>query len=318
VEALARGERPPAVLRPAPGRLVSPADFPPPRFEPRLTRYYTPETGMLNYQTKRGCPHACAYCTYPALEGRKFRPREPGEVAEELSRLAMEQGVRSFFFTDSVFNDAKGHSLAVAEELVRRDLGLTWYAYFRPQNLDRESLRLYKRAGLAALELGTDAACDATLTGLDKGFTFSEVEKTARAIAAEQLPSAHFVIFGGPGETEETVEEGLVNLARLEQTVVFAYTGIRILPGAPLHARALAEGVIADGESLLKPRFYFSPAIDPERMNARIEEAFRGRRDRIFPPSAGQERLAVMKRFGYRGLLWDRLLRFPDGEGAAA
>ena len=46
-----------------------------------------------------------------------------------------------------------------------------------------------------------------------------------------------------------------------------------------------------------------------------IADSFRGRRDRIFPPGEGQKRLAVMHRFGYRGLLWDHLIRFPKDPG---
>jgi hypothetical protein len=46
-----------------------------------------------------------------------------------------------------------------------------------------------------------------------------------------------------------------------------------------------------------------------------IADAFGGRRDRIFPPVEGQQRLAVMHNFGYRGLLWDHLIRFPKDPG---
>ena len=48
-------------------------------------------------------------------------------------------------------------------------------------------------------------------------------------------------------------------------------------------------------------------------MNGMIADAFHGRRDRIFPPVEGQKRLAVLHNFGFRGLLWDHLVRFPTG-----
>jgi hypothetical protein len=118
------------------------------------------------------------------------------------------------------------------------------------------------------------------------------------------------MMFGGPDETETTLKEGLDNIAKLENCVVFAFSGIRILPGTGLHARAVREGILTATDSLLKPVYYFSPKIDPAKMNARIESAFHGRRDRIFPPSAGQIRMAAMNRFGYRGLMWDKLIHF--------
>jgi hypothetical protein len=45
-------------------------------------------------------------------------------------------------------------------------------------------------------------------------------------------------------------------------------------------------------------------------MNEKIELAFNGRRDRVFPPSEGQFRMAAINRFGYRSLMWDKLIHF--------
>jgi hypothetical protein len=118
-------------------------------------------------------------------------------------------------------------------------------------------------------------------------------------------------MFGGPGETMETVAEGLNNLDQLEHTVVFAFSGIRILPGTPLHARAVRDRLLAEGASLRDPVYYLSPGVDVHTMNVMIQSAFRGRRDRIFPPSEAQESRSIMHRFGYRGLLWDSLIKFP-------
>jgi lipid biosynthesis B12-binding/radical SAM protein len=281
-----------------------------PRYDAEWLGFYREQCGMINLQTKRGCPYLCTYCSYPSLEGRSFRPRQAQAVADDLERVAREHPGLSVFFTDSIFNDPQGHYLAVAEEILRRDLNVRWCAFFRPEGLRRPQLALLKRAGLYALELGTDAASDATLRGLDKGFDFAEVRAVNDDCLAEELPCAHFVIFGGPGETPATVAEGLANMEQLGPAVVFAFSGIRLLPGTPLYARALSEGVVTEEQSLLKPFYYYSPEIDPEEMHAAIAASFRGRRTRIFPPSEGQERLSVMRRFGYSGILWDKLIGF--------
>ena len=296
---------------------LSGAQMAAPRYDSEWLAFYREQCGMINLQTKRGCPYACSYCSYPALEGRRFRPREARAVADDLERIGREHPGLSVFFTDSIFNDPQGHYLEVAEEIVRRGIKLRWCAFFRPERLRRRELALLKRSGLYALELGTDAASDATLCGLDKGFDFAEALEVNEACLAEELPCAHFVIFGGPGETPETVDEGLANIERLGAAVVFAFSGIRLLPGTPLHERALREGAVAPGESLLKPLYYYSPAVDPEQMHETIAASFQGRRNRIFPPSEGQARMAVMRRFGYSGILWDKLIGFKAAKGAA-
>jgi lipid biosynthesis B12-binding/radical SAM protein len=281
-----------------------------------LVDFYVAQTGMVNLQTKRGCPHDCVYCTYPSLEGKRFRPRSAGLVADDIERIGRDFGVNGFFFTDSVFNDARGEYLQLAEEILRRNLKISFCAFFRPAGLGRPELQLLKRAGLHAAELGTDAASDATLAGLDKGFTFADVAAVNAACVAERIPAAHFIIFGGPDETLATVQEGLSNIAALEHCVVFAFSGIRILPGTRMHERAIADGVITAATKLLMPAYYFSPQLDHDAMNDAILKGFQGRRDRIFPPSEGQIRMSVMHRFGFRGILWDRLIAFPK-EGQA-
>ncbi|MFO7814072.1 MAG: lipid biosynthesis B12-binding/radical SAM protein [Pelovirga sp.] len=309
VAALERGEAlPQVILR---GRPVAGAEFGCPLYEPELVQFYHHHSGMLNLQTKRGCPYRCSYCSYPHLEGGQFRVRDPHQVVAELKRLKSAHGTDHVFFTDSVFNDPRGEYLQLVEEILRADLDLKWSAFFRPQGFGQQELKLMKRAGLYALELGTDAASDITLAGINKGLTFSEVLDVNHACIKERLPAAHFVMFGVPDETEATVIEGLENMNALGESVVFAFSGIRILPEAPLHRRAISDGVIAAEAPLLKPVYYFSPQVDRELMEQRITAAFAKHRNRIFPPSEGQIRMQAMNKFGFVGLMWDRLVRFP-------
>ncbi len=289
------------------GQMVSP------QYDKNIIAFYQEESGQINLQTKRGCPHQCVYCTYPSIEGNRFRPQDFGAVIDDIEKVQRDFGVNSFFFTDSVFNDAQGHYLNFTEQLAQRDLGITWTGFFRPQGLGREELRLMKSTGLYAVELGTDAGCDTTLKGLKKGFTFADVLAVNEACIAEKIPAAHYLMFGGPDETHATVAEGMDNIEKIATNVVFAFSGLRILPGTELHQRAIAEQIVEADNTLLMPAYYFSPHIEVEKMNEMILTTFNKRREWIFPPSEGQKRLEVMRRFGYRGLLWDTLVSFDKG-----
>lgn len=307
---LSAGATPARLLR---GEALIPGqDLISPLYSSELAEFYLEASGMVNLQAKRGCVHGCIYCSYPTLEGSSYRFRDPGAVVDDMEKAHADHGIGKFFFTDSVFNDRDGHYLEIAEELVRRKNPLAWCCYIRPQGLGRREVALLKRAGLCAAELGTDAACDTTLRSLGKGFTFAEALEVNRAFVAERLPCAHFVMFGGPGETRDTVAEGLANLELLEHTVVFAFSGIRILPSTPIHTLAVWEGFLEKDASLREPVFYQSPLIEAEAMNAMIGRSFGNRRDRVFPPEKSRAKREVMQRFGFRGLLWDTLIRYPE------
>jgi len=278
-----------------------------PDYSPEVTPYYLAHGGMLNLQSKRGCAYNCGYCSYPTIEGRTLRHREPAELVEDMRNLER-IGARYVFFTDAVFNDPRQRYLEVAEALALAGNKLPWCAFFRPQHLDREILRLLKKSGLAAMELGTDAASNTTLAGLNKGFTFEEVMTVHEAIVAESIPCAHFLMFAGPGETPATVREGLTNLGRLRQTVVFTYLGIRILPGTAIAARALAEGQIDAATDLLPPRFYYSPAVSREAVQSAIRQAYQARRDRVYPVAESEKLIPLLHKLGHVGPLWEKLI----------
>lgn len=165
---------------------------------------------------------------------------------------------------------------------------------------------------MQAMEVGTDAASDTTMRALNKGFNFDQVMDFNEKCIEQHVPCAHFIIFGGPDETMETVHKGIENMNSLRSCVVFPFSGIRLYEGTPLFTRALKEGVIRSDQQLLEPVYYFSPLLDKDEMNEALIKGFKNRRDRLFPPDEGQQRMNIMKKFGFRGILWDQLIKFDD------
>ncbi len=282
--------------------------WPKPRYEQQACDFYTRHGGMLNIQTKRGCPMKCSYCSYPTIEGKRLRTRDPDEVADDVDRLTREHGARYIFFTDSVFNDGVGHFRLVAEALIKKGNTTPFCAYFRPQNIKAVDLRLLKKAGLTALEMGTDAATDTTLASLNKGFTFAEAVEANRLVVAEGLSCAHFIMFGGPDETSATLAEGLENLDQLPGSVIFAFTGIRILPGTGIHQRAIDDGLVTAQDSLVEPVFYYSPQVDRQDIDGALRIAFAKRVEWIYPCEEAEARVRMLHSMGHDGPLWDLLV----------
>lgn len=280
----------------------------PPHFSENTSKYYVDHGGMLNIQTKRGCGYGCSYCSYPTIEGKRLRFRDPKEIVDEIQRLQREFNARYIFFTDGVFNDPKNHYLEVAEALIQADNRTPWCAFFRPQNLGISELRLLQKSGMAAMELGSDAACDETLAGLNKGFSFSDVHNINAAIVGLKIPCAHFIVFGGPGETQETVRKGLENINKLEGCIVFAYIGLRILPGTALYQRALSEKIVTAETDIIRPIFYYSPNVEREYMDRLLRQSFAGRMDRIYPMEDMESYVRLFHSLGHTGPLWDLML----------
>ena len=315
LELLEQKKTPPRIMK-AP-ILCTHAEIQGPCFAPELLRYYTETSGVISLHTKRGCVKSCLYCTYPQIEGRTIRPRPVEAVLDDLQWLKNNAQFQEVFFTDAVFNDRSGHWLLLVEGMARSGINIPWTAFFQPEGLTRETLALCKHTGLKAVKFGTDALSDTTLSALHKGFTFDAARQATSLCHNLALPCAHFVICSGPGETMHTLQEGLDNLDTLDPCLVFAFLGIRIYQGTPLMDLAIREGIVHEEAPTLQPTYYFSPHITPGDAADVLRQRFRKNRLRVFPPSAGQERIRALQALGFRGILWDKLLRFPQVHSAS-
>lgn len=273
--------------------------------------------GTANLQTKRGCPFHCTYCTYPQINGPALRLRPPAEVVDELASMVEGSGLDQVFIVDDVFNLPHDHAMGICEEILARGLRVGWTCFASPLGMTSDLARAMKRAGCQGVELGTDTASPLMLQSMGKPFSQEEIRIATRACREAGLPDAHYLIFGGPGETAETLAETLAVFDDLKPRAVLAFLGIRIYPNTPLHGRAISDGVIADGENLLPPRFYVSPRIGAEALQTAVGSHAKVRPNWVVPGlqiRSDPALLAALQRFGHRGPLWD-LLGNPQSGG---
>ncbi|HJV65287.1 MAG TPA: B12-binding domain-containing radical SAM protein, partial [Geomonas sp.] len=122
---------------------------------------------------------------------------------------------------------------------------------------------------------------------------------------------AHYILFGGPGESEATIDETFALADELEAVAMIAMTGIRIFPGTPLYERAIADGVITARTPMLEPVFYLSPPIR-ETLCEMVAKRALQRRNWVAPGmelNMSDAMLDAMRRFTVRGPLWKQLKR---------
>jgi radical SAM superfamily enzyme YgiQ (UPF0313 family) len=270
--------------------------------------YYIEHGGMVGVQTKRGCPHACAYCTYPLLEGRSLRPRPPAAVVDDIQQL-IDKGMAYLFFVDAVFNDERGLYMDVIREMRARRVSVRWTAYFAPRAVSDSHLDEMVETGLSAAEVGSDAATDETLRGMGKPHTWDQVRAFDSALRRRDVPVAHYFIFGGPGETEGTLKAGIANVRSLEGTVRFILSGVRVLPGTAIAAMYRnPDGTAPTHDDLVEPRYYFSPSISRERLEAMLREGFADSPLCLYPPEKGGDNAVALHRKGFCGPMWEMLL----------
>lgn len=179
-------------------------------------RYYE-RYGIESLQTKRGCPLRCDYCTYPTIEGRVGRVRDPGAIVDELCAIVLQRPeTKHVFVVDSVFNLPKGHAKAVCREMIERAPQVPWTCYANPLGFDAELAELARAAGCAGMEIGSDSGCDEVLTRLRKGFNVDRIRDLRALCGAAGLPDCHTFILGTRGETLDDVHRTLDFIVELD------------------------------------------------------------------------------------------------------
>ncbi|PIY02070.1 MAG: B12-binding domain-containing radical SAM protein [Bacteroidetes bacterium CG_4_10_14_3_um_filter_31_20] len=275
-------------------------------YNKELTDYYWQNSGMLNIQTKRGCPYNCIYCTYPLIEGKNVRTHNPEILVENIEKYLYENNVDYFFFTDSLFNLKNKFNYKFAELILRKNIKFKWGAYFNFKNLPEDLLVLLKRAGLTHIEFGTDSLCDITLNSYRKPFTFEEILNTSDICNKLDIDFAHFLILGGYGETKGTLKETFENSKKIGRTVFFTFVGMRIYPNTELYKIAINEGKIQPTDDLLLPKYYVTEEYNEEFVKQLAKES--GKRW-VFPDEDSSAIINKLRMKGKKGPLWEYLTK---------
>lgn len=274
-------------------------------FDTQMASFYWQKSGMLNIQTKRGCPFDCIYCSYPIIDGRMVRTLDPDLIVDNIKRLKKETGINYLFFTDSVFNIGDKYNAELAEKLIQSKVDISWGAYFTPLNLTDEKLKLYKASGLTHIEFGTEAFCDSQLQNYGKRFTFSDVLNSSNLCLDNNIYYSHFLILGGYGESEKSLKETFENSKKISYSVFFPFMGMRIYPNTSLQRLSIAKGLISSDDPLLEPTYYLEDGFDIERTKQLALETGKAW---IFPDDPVNEAMDVLRtKRNKKGVLWEYL-----------
>jgi len=264
---------------------------------------YRSHLATIPLQTKLGCRFQCVYCTYRKIGGAEYRLSDPGSVADTTLRYAS-SGYGDIEFVDNVFNAPYDHALEVCESLIRsKHRARLQSVELNPVSFDHRLLSTMGRAGFVGIGLTVESASDPVLKGLRKGFTAREVHATAEVVKRNCLPCLWIFLFGGPGETQDTVRETLLFAEKFirPQDAAFFNIGIRMYPGTELEAIARRQGVLSrPSGSMLAPVFYVSPEVEADWIMGQVKQSMNSHMNFMNSDSLSFSYLPQISRMGHR------------------
>jgi radical SAM superfamily enzyme YgiQ (UPF0313 family) len=227
-----------------------------------MSHYSKENDDCIGVETKRGCALFCSYCTYSYLNGRRYRLISAESVVDDIERCLKESGSNQFMFIDPVFNIPKSHAESICSEIIRREIDVSWSAWFHDSYFSNDFIELIKRAGCRKIILSPDALHDHVLRKLGKGQRKSDIIATYKMLKAssENVEICYNFFKNPPGQSLQAFVYILDFYLRakwtLKNRIHFEFNSLRIEPHTKLRDIAIEEGIISEWDNLLFPLYY--------------------------------------------------------------
>jgi radical SAM superfamily enzyme YgiQ (UPF0313 family) len=228
----------------------------------------------LPFQTRRGCPLNCSYCSTPSIEGKIIRKRNPSLIIDTLTTYVT-AGFKHFFFVDNTFNLPSAYAKDLCSQIIASGLNFTWRAILYPGHVDKELVSKMAESGCAEVSLGLESGSDIILKRMNKRYHTTDVRRASDLLKEVGIRRTGFLLLCGPGETRQTVQQSLELVDSLALEMIKVTIGIRIYPNTQLAHHARRTGKITPHSNLLFPKFYLEDGMEAwirETVNAWMED----------------------------------------------
>ena len=165
---------------------------------------YHPATDI---KTSRGCIHNCLFCGSKITYKRKWRGRSPKNVVDEMQEIKEKYKINEIWVMEDQFLSNRGRALEICNEIIRRNLDISWVFNCRVNEVDLHLLRKLKKAGCHRIDYGIESANDKIRKILRKGITKEMIKNAFKLTKEAGIRTGALVVTGFPGETWKTVKE---------------------------------------------------------------------------------------------------------------
>ncbi|MEZ5288667.1 MAG: radical SAM protein [Vicinamibacterales bacterium] len=153
------------------------------------------------YESMRGCPFTCKYCSFPAASP-KWRFKSAEKIVHDWQSYADANGAGLIAALDSTFTIPPARMRKLLDLLP--GVRVPWYSFSRADNINTpEMVQRLEAAHCRGLAIGFESMCDKTLLAMDKKVTADENRRAYDLLNNSSLLVNGSFIVGYPGETPE-------------------------------------------------------------------------------------------------------------------
>lgn len=195
----------------------------------------------------RGCKARCFYCVYPqVMHGHDYRTRSAADVVAEMKWIQDNMPeVQEIVFEDDTFTSDRERAQEIARLVKQEGIRLPFFANIRV-NIDYETLKSLKEAGLRQCATGFESGDKTLLLNMRKGQTLEQQQTFMTNCRKLGILVHGCFMVGFPGETKETLQKTLDLAIQLGPDSAQFYP-VMPYPGTGAYEWAENEGFLAVG-----------------------------------------------------------------------
>lgn len=148
----------------------------------------------------------CTFCDISLDYIKIYQPVAARLLVDRMEELIAQTGEHGFHFVDEAAPPSLMKALAL--EIIKRKLTLTWWANIRfEKNFTRDLCYLLKASGCIAISGGLEVASDRLLKLIKKGVTVEQVAQVTHNLTQANIMVHSYLMYGFPTQTiQETVD----------------------------------------------------------------------------------------------------------------
>jgi anaerobic magnesium-protoporphyrin IX monomethyl ester cyclase len=226
--------------------------------------------------TSIGCPYQCYWCSKQVFD--RFLPREPEDVAAEITELAKKYKVKEIDIYDDCFNAVPQRAEKILDLIIRENLNikLRFPNGIRVNNITEPFMQKMKKAGCIEVAFGIESGDQEILDKIPKRISLDEVRNAVKNTKKVGILTVGFFILGLRGDNEKTMQKTIDFAKELGVDVAF-FSILTPYPGTPLWNLIEKEGkfLIKDFDDLHQSsgKMLFShPDFPPSDLTERMQK----------------------------------------------
>lgn len=217
-----------------------------------------PKSPSCTFLTSRGCPFSCSYCDRSVF-GPSFRAHSSEYLIEHLNFLMKNYNIKHINIYDDNFLLDKKRVFEFCEKKIKEKIKITFNCIGRANHLDKEILKILKKAGCWMINIGVESGDEELLKPHRSRPEIEKIREISREIKKNKMRVKGLFMMGIPGETRETIEK-TIEFAINNPFDDLNVTKFTPFPGTPIYEKIKEYGEFEENwEKMNCLNFVFIP-----------------------------------------------------------